>query len=74
MSKRAQHRARYIEGWNTMDADKLLASVSDDFLFDDPAEPAPITKAALVDYMPRWPQKAGLLGAKFAFAIVDKVV
>jgi hypothetical protein len=74
MSKRARHRARYIEAWNTMDAEKLLASVADGFVFDDPADPAPVTKARLVDYMPRWPEKAGALGAGFAFEIVDKVV
>ncbi len=74
MSKRAQHRARYIEGWDTMDADKLLASITDDFVFDDPAEPEPITKATLVAYMPRWPEKAGALGVPFQFDITDKVV
>jgi hypothetical protein len=57
-----------------MDAEKLLASVADGFVFDDPADPAPVTKARLVDYMPRWPEKAGALGAGFAFEIVDKVV
>jgi hypothetical protein len=52
MSKRADHRARYIDGWNTMDAEKLLASITDGFRFDDPADPEPITKATLVAYMP----------------------
>lgn len=51
MSKRVHLRARYIEAWNTMDAEKLLASVTDDFLFDDPTEPEPITKATLAAYM-----------------------
>lgn len=74
MSRRAGHRARYIEAWNTMDADKLLASITDDFLFDDPADPEPITKATLVDYMPRWPEKAAVLGAAFEFDMIDKVV
>jgi hypothetical protein len=57
-----------------MDAAKLLASVTDDFLFDDPADPGPVTKAMLVDYMPRWPKKARALGAAFEFDIIDKVV
>ena len=74
MSKRRAHRARYIEGWNSMDAEKLLASVTEDFVFDDPADPAPITKAALAAYMPRWPEKAAALGATFQFDIVDKVI
>ena len=29
MSKREQHRARYIDAWNAMDAGKLLASITD---------------------------------------------
>ncbi len=74
MSKRARHRARYIEAWNSMDAAKLLASVTDDFLFDDPTDAEAVTKAALVGYMPKWPAKAAALGAAFEFEIVDKVV
>jgi hypothetical protein len=74
MSERERHRARYIEGWNTMDAEKLLSSVADGFLFDDPADPAPITKAELAGYMPRWPEKARALGAAFAFEMTDRVV
>ena len=58
MSKRAQHRARYIEGWNSMDAGKLLSSTTENFVFDDPADPAPITKVDLVRYMPVWVERA----------------
>jgi len=74
LSKRAQHRARNIDGWNTMGARKLLASVIDDFAFDDPADPGPVTKATLVDYMPVWPGKAEALGAAFKSDIAYKVV
>jgi len=74
VSKRLTHRARYIDGWNTMDAAKLMASITDDFIFDDPADPGPITKATLVDYMPVWPNKTAALGAQFTFEIIDKTV
>ena len=74
MTKRARHRARYIEGWNTLDAEKLVASVTDDFLFDDPDDPAPVTKAELAAYMPRWYEKARALGGRFEFEETDKVV
>ena len=57
-----------------MDAEALLSSVTDDFEFDDPAAPGPIGKADLVAYMPRWPEKAGALGATFEFEITDRVV
>ncbi|MFP6731916.1 MAG: hypothetical protein VCD50_17405 [Alphaproteobacteria bacterium] len=74
MSKRAQHRARYIEGWNSMDAGKLLSSTTENFVFDDPADPAPITKVDLVRYMPVWVERAQRLGGTFEFDITDKVV
>ena len=74
MSKRAELRALYIEGWNTMNAEKLVSAVADEFLFDDPADPEPVTKAALADYMPRWPERAKALGATFEFEMSDKVV
>ena len=74
MIKREQHRARYIEGWNTMNAHMLMSSITANFIFDDPAEPAPITHAELVEYMPVWPEKAAKLGGKFDFHIVDKVI
>jgi hypothetical protein len=74
MSRRARLRALYIEGWETMDAEKLVSAVADGFEFDDPADPEPVTKATLVDYMPRWPEKAETLGGAFAFEITDKVV
>lgn len=57
-----------------MDAAKILASVTDGFVFDDPAEPEPVTKETLVDYMPVWPKKAEALGAAFEFDMIDKVV
>lgn len=74
MSNRAQLRAQYIEGWETMDAEKLISAVTDTFEFDDPADPEPITKANLVSYMPVWPEKAKALGGTFRFEIIDKVV
>ncbi len=74
MSRRAQLRALYIEGWETMDAGKLVSAVADGFEFDDPADPEPVTKATLAAYMPRWPEKAEALGGTFVFDITDKVV
>jgi len=64
MSKRLELRERYIEGWYEMDAGKLLSSVSDDFMFDDPAEPAPATKETLIDYMASWDRRTKAAGMK----------
>ncbi len=57
-----------------MDSAKILASVTDGFVFDDPAESEPVTKEMLAEYMPVWPKKAEALGTAFEFDIVDKVV
>ena len=48
---RFYYREAYIDAWNTLDADKLVSSVSDDFVFDDPAMPELVTKATLADYL-----------------------
>ena len=36
MSDRFELRACYIEGWYEMDGDKLLATTTEDLIFDDP--------------------------------------
>ena len=63
MSKRAELRARYIQGWYDLNADELLATTTDEFIFDDPAEPAPVTRAMLADYMQRWDARTRALGS-----------
>jgi hypothetical protein len=73
MTDRFDIRAQYIRGWETMDAGLLLGSVAPDFLFDDPADPAPIPKSGLAAYMPVWPDRARALGAEFDFRITDKL-
>lgn len=45
-----------------MDADLLMSSVAPDFIFDDPAEPEPVTRAMLVDYMQRWDRRMRAAG------------
>ena len=74
MSEREQRRARYIDAWYAMDGDGLLANTTDDFVFDDPTEPAPITKNGLVAYMPVWPERLAKMGGSFIFDITDKVI
>ena len=59
MPDRFELRALYIEGWYEMDAQKLLSATAEDFLFDDPKEPEPVTRAALPGYMARWLRRVG---------------
>jgi len=74
MTPREAHRARYIEGWDFTDPEKLLTSITPDFCFDDATDPAPITPATLVAYMPVWPKKAAALGGSLDFEMTSRTV
>ena len=73
MPDRFELRELYIQGWYELDANKLIQAVTDDFLFDDPAAPAPIGKAALGDYMRRWDVRTRRLGADNLWILADEV-
>ena len=63
MTKRVEFRARYIQGWYDLNADELLATTAEEFIFDDPAEPAPVTRAMLEGYVRRWGSRTRALGS-----------
>ena len=63
MTTRFKLRARYIEGWYELDADKLVSATSNDFIFDDPAELTPVNRESLAEYMIRWDERTRLLGS-----------
>ena len=73
MPDRFELRELYIQGWYELDADKLIQAVTDDFLFEDPAEPGPIRKADLGDYMRRWDARTRRLGADNHWILADEV-
>lgn len=74
MAIRHDHRARYIDAWNAIDAEELVSSVSEDFVFDDPCEPELIGKSNLARFLPVWPEKLRKLGSGFDFQTIDKMV
>ncbi len=73
MSNRFEYRRDYIEGWETLDADLLVASVTEDFVFDDPAMPELITRVTLADYMVSWSERVTSLGGTGEFELSDVV-
>ncbi len=73
MPDRFQHRQTYIDGWYELDADKLEASVTEDFFFDDPAMPKLITKASLRQYMHDWDSRVTAAGATGEWELSDVV-
>jgi hypothetical protein len=62
MTKRVEYRERYLRGWYRMDAELLMSSVAPDFIFDDPAESEPVTRAMLPGYMQRWDRRMRAAG------------
>lgn len=53
-SNRVKLRNAYMQGWYQMDLDMLLTTTAPEFIFDDPAEPEPVTRDTLPGYMRRW--------------------
>lgn len=47
MSRRKVLRAQYIQVWYHMDLDRLIQATRQDYQFDDPAEPCPVTREGL---------------------------
>ena len=54
MSRREVLRAQYIQAWYNMDLDRLVQATRQDYQFDDPAAPRPVTREGLAGYMQRW--------------------
>ena len=73
MSNRFDLRATYIEGWYALDSEKLLASTTDDFIFDDPTEPVPVTRIMLPDYVQRWDRRTRAAGSTNKWLLEDEV-
>jgi len=72
-SKRADKRELYLQGWYQMDAEMLLSSTAPDFVFDDPAEPEPVTRDGLRGYMQRWDSRARAAGGDNQWLLTHKL-
>ena len=59
---RIELRETYMQGWYRMDIDRLLGSTAPGFIFDDPAEEAPVARDGLEAYMHRWDARLRALG------------
>ena len=57
MSKRRDHLMAYVEGWRSMNVGRVLSALAEGFVFDDPAEGEPITKATMATYMASWEER-----------------
>ena len=73
MSIRAEKETAYDKGWDTWDAELLLSSLADNFFFDDPVMPEPISKASIVAYMMSWEDRVKSLGGTGEIENRDRV-
>ncbi len=73
IAERVKLRETYIQGWYQMDAEMLLAAIAEDFIFDDPVEPEPVTRQMLPHYMQRWDQRTRALGANNQWIITNNL-
>jgi hypothetical protein len=74
MSQRAEKIKAYDEGWDTWNADLVLSSLADGFVFDDPAMPEPVTKANMAEYMAGWEDRVKQLGGTGEIGSRDRVI
>ncbi len=73
MSKRAEYLDIYLEGWEALDAEKVVSSLDDSFQYVDPAMPVPITKDRMAAYMARWGERTKALGGTGEVALSNTV-
>jgi hypothetical protein len=74
MAKQREHLKAYIEGWRTMNVELVLGALADEFTFDDPALPDPVTKATMADYMASWEERMRSLSGDWRYENSDAVV
>jgi len=72
MSSRIELRERYLQGWYQMDTGLLLAVTAADFIFEDPAEPGPVSRAMLPGYLQRWDSRARAAGGNNEWALTHE--
>jgi hypothetical protein len=73
MSKRIEFRGMYGRGWDTWNADLLIASLADGFFFDDPALGEHVTADTIREYMANWQQRVIALGGTGEITSRDRV-
>jgi len=56
-----------------LDAEQLLATTSEEFIFDDSFEAQPVTREQLPDYMLRWDQRSRELGGNNQWRITHHI-
>lgn len=74
MSKRRDHLAAYVEGWRSMNVERVLSALAEGFVFDDPAEGEPVTKVTMATYMASWAERTKAESGKWRYEDSHEVV
>jgi len=72
-SKRLELRESYIQGWDDMDLERLLATTAPNFFFDDPVQPKAVDHTALVSHMQRWNARMRALGGNNEWQLTHRL-
>lgn len=73
MTIRGEKRRAYDKSWDNWDAETLVSTLADGFVFDDPAMPEPIKKGDMAAYMASWQDRVKLLGGTGEINCSDRV-
>ena len=73
MSRQMELLDTYLQGWEALDADKVISSLAEEFNYIDPSMPEPITKAMMRDYMAQWAARTAALGGTGELSLADTV-
>jgi hypothetical protein len=74
MSARSDHLSAYVEGWRSLDAERVLSALAEDFMFDDPAMSEPVTRATIATYMADWKDRIGNLSGDWCYENSHEVI
>ena len=73
MTPREAHLARYLEGWEKLDAAIIASSLHADFRYEDPLLECPVTKAGIADYLDLWRKRTECLGGTGEVSLAERV-
>lgn len=73
MTPREAHLARYLEGWETLDAAIIASALHEDFRYEDPLLESPVTKSGIADYLELWRRRTESLGGTGEVSLSDSV-
>lgn len=73
MTRREDFLQRYIDGWRRLDCALVRSTLAEDFRFEDPALPEPVTALTMADYMRSWERRMESESGQWRYCSEDEV-